>query len=692
MRIQSASWSRTALSAVLLLALGLLAAPTAAQPERRVALVVGNSAYAHIGRLPNPGNDAGDMSAALRRLGFEVTTELDADHRALNDALRAFTRRSVGAAVSLVFYAGHGMEMDGVNYLLPVSARLQYDTDVRYETVTLDDVMAATTGASLRVVILDACRDNPLARSMQRTVSRRSVSRGSFGDLNEDLLGDETLVAYAAAAGTTAADGTGRNSPYTSALLAHLEEPLELLTLFRRVRARVLASTGGEQRPHEYQSLVGDHYLRRASGRDPRTIEAALGLDRTARRRVQRGLAAAGFPPGPADGVFGAGTRAAIRRWQASRGVSTTGYLDAAGASALGVSVPSVTGSATAGGTVVDNAPAAVQAQQETVFWQSIADSENPADYRAYLEQFPTGVFARLALNRLAELGGLPSSAASDPPRPAASDPTPSSFRAGDVFRDCEECPELVVVPAGRFRMGCVSGRDCQDDEQPVREVQVASFALGVHEVTFEEYDRFVQATCDRRPADRWGRGGQPVRNVSWEDAEAYAAWLSRETGESYRLPSESEWEYAARAGTTTRYSWGQDIGRNRANCRGCGSRWDGAGTAPAGSFAPNGWGLHDMHGNVWEWAEDCWHENYARAPRDGSAWTSGADCGRRVLRGGSWGSVPALLRSAIASTTMPARASSSSAFVFRGRSISPCILTSLPPGGAGRRRPQRSG
>ena len=146
MRIQSASWSRTALSAVLLLALGLFAAPTAAQPERRVALVVGNSAYAHIGRLPNPGNDAGDMSAALRRLGFEVTTELDADHRALNDALRAFTRRSVGAAVSLVFYAGHGMEMDGVNYLLPVDARLQYDTDVRYETVTLDDVLAATTG------------------------------------------------------------------------------------------------------------------------------------------------------------------------------------------------------------------------------------------------------------------------------------------------------------------------------------------------------------------------------------------------------------------------------------------------------------------------------------------------------------------------------------------------------------------
>ena len=115
-----------------------------------------------------------------------------------------------------------------MNYLVPVDARLERDTDVRFETVALDDVLAATAGASLRMVILDACRNNPLARSMQRTVARRSVSGGSFGDLNEDLLGDETLVAYAAAAGTTAADGRGRNSPYTSALLAYLEEPLEL--------------------------------------------------------------------------------------------------------------------------------------------------------------------------------------------------------------------------------------------------------------------------------------------------------------------------------------------------------------------------------------------------------------------------------------------------------------------------------
>ena len=157
-----------------------------------------------------------------------------------------------------------------------------------------------------------------------------------------------------------------------------------------------------------------------------------------------------------------------------------------------------------------------------------------------------------------------------------------------------------------------------------------------------------MAATGRDSPRDYgWGRGGHPVIDVSWEDARAYAEWLSAETGERYRLPSEAEWEYAARAGTTTAYSWGNDIGQNRANCDGCGSRWDDEQTVPAGSFAANAWGLHDMHGNVWEWVEDCWHDSYARAPADGSTWTRGGDCGRRVVRSGSWNNAPGYLRSA---------------------------------------------
>ena len=592
-----------------ILAVVVLATPTVVLANGRVALVVGNSTYAHIGRLPNPDNDARDMSAALRRLGFDVTTELDADRAELTKALRSFTRQSAGADVSLVFYAGHGIEMDGVNYLVPVDARLQRDVDVRFETVTLDDLLVSTVGASLRLVILDACRDNPLGRSMQRTAAFRSVSGGSFADLNEELLGDETLVAFAAAAGTTAADGRGRNSPYTAALLAYLEEPLELTALFRRVRAQVLEATNGNQRPHEYASLVREHYLRGATGPGTVVVAASAAADMRA---------------------------------------------------------------------------------QETVFWQSISNSADPADFQAYLEEFPNGTFARLARNRVAALGangGDPPTA--ERPHPGVSPPPPVDRPrpvAASGFRDCDDCPEMAVVPAGTFRMGCVWGDECRNNEHPVHDVEVASFALSKYEVTRGQFAAFVAATdhvargCyvhvwDVRSfaRDRWKwetdqqaswevpgfeqQAIEPVVCVSWEDAKAYVRWLSRETGQDYRLPSEAEWEYAARAGTTTPFYWGTRVNEHCSHANGTDRTaertfrrrssifaWrssdctDGvARTAAVGSYSPNAFGLYDMAGNVDELVEDCWHDNYSGAPRDGSAWTSGGDCSRRVGRGGSW-------------------------------------------------------
>ena len=140
---------------------------------------------------------------------------------------------------------------------------------------------------------------------------------------------------------------------------------------------------------------------------------------------------------------------------------------------------------------------------------------------------------------------------------------------------------------------------------------------------------------------------------IRWSDAQAYVSWLSRQTGKPYRLPSESEWEYAARAGTGTKYHWGDRIGRNRSNCDGCGSEWDGSRTAPVGSFSPNAWGLHDMHGNVLEWAADCYNRSYAGAPTDGSAWLSG-DCAGRVVRSGGWDSAPRFIRAAYRSRADP--------------------------------------
>ncbi len=220
-----------------------------------------------------------------------------------------------------------------------------------------------------------------------------------------------------------------------------------------------------------------------------------------------------------------------------------------------------------------------------------------------------------------------------------------------DALRSGGSGPLMVTIPVGRFRMGCLSKDDsCYYDEIPAHDVTIAApFALSAFEVTFREWDACVAAGgCGRyRPSDRgWGRGTRPVIHVSWDHAKEYVAWLSAETDAEYRLPSESEWEYAARAGTATKYHWGNEIGRNRANCGGCGSRWDADRTAPVGSFAANAWGLHDMHGNVREWVEDCWNENYRGAPSDGRAWLGG-DCTWRVLRGGSWSSNPGSLRAA---------------------------------------------
>ena len=319
--------------------------------------------------------------------------------------------------------------------------------------------------------------------------------------------------------------------------------------------------------------------------------------------------------------------------------------------------------------TLRSSAPTPASAELEGVFWQSIAGSAIPADFAAYLAQFPNGAFRRLAENRLSALRSPPGAPAGASGRLSGVAGSPVSgslvsgprvsgasglavetaaarLRPGDVFRDCEACPEMMVIPAGRFRMGCVSGLDCADSQLPVHEVEVGSFAIGRYETTFDEYERFVAATGRRQPDDRgMGRGRRPVIEVSWEDATAYVAWLSEETGARYRLPNEAEWEYAARAGTETRYSWGQDVGPNRANCARCDTSWPG--TAPVGSFGANPWRLHDMHGNVWEWVEDCWHDNYSRAPRDGTAWTAGGNCSRRVRRGGAWGAHPAFVSSA---------------------------------------------
>ena len=303
------------LVSMVVLAFVALTVPSVVLADGRVALVIGNGAYTGTSPLTNPVNDATDMAAALRELRFDsVVLETDADEDAMDDALADFEEQSAGADLALVFYAGHGMEMNGANYLVPVDARLATAAAVARETIALDSVLAATSGATTRIVILDACRNNPFARSMRGAV-RANVRSGGLAAVS---TGEGLLVAYAAAAGDVAADGEGtRNSPYTAALLKHLRSPgVEVRVMFGNVGGAVNDSTGADQQPFVYTSLTGEHYL---TGRT----------------------------------------------------------------------------------TVVDDSSLR---QQETVFWQSIMNSTNPADFEALLEAFPNGTFARLARNRLAEL------------------------------------------------------------------------------------------------------------------------------------------------------------------------------------------------------------------------------------------------------------------------------------------------
>ena len=396
------------------------------------------------------------------------------------------------------------------------------------------------------------------------------------------------------------------------------------------------------------ETAVADRGEAAAPPPSPAEAESALGLDRAARRVIQEGLAASGFDAGAADGLFGPGTRRALREWQSARGVPATGYLDAASTAALrtaGQDAARVEAQrqaereAEAARQAEREAEAARQAEREA---EAARQAEREAEAARQAEREAEAARQAEREAEAARQAEREAEAARQVERDAARAP-------GTVFRDCSTCPELVVIPSGEFRMGSPASEEGRWDdgaEEPLRRVRVERFALGRYEVTFEDYERFVWATGRGRPDHRgWGRGRRPAINVSWEDATAYSAWLSAETGLRYRLPSEAEWEYAARAGTETRYSWGNAIGRNRANCLYCGSRWGGEQTAPVGSFAANAWGLHDVHGNVWEWVEDCWHDSYRGAPSDGRAWTTGGDCSRRVLRGGSWFNNPGFLR-----------------------------------------------
>lgn len=243
---------------IAVLCLALLPWLASMAEARRVALVIGNADYEHVEKLPNPVNDARDIGAALGRIGFTVTEGFDLDHTGLRLMLRDFAEAAAGADVALIYFAGHGIEIDNTNYLIPVNARLRRDRDVEFEAIRLDVVVDALADArGLRIVLVDACRNNPFVAEMTRSAATRSIGRG-LGRIEPGGV----LVGYAARGGTLALDGEGRNSPYAAALLRHIEEPgVEIGKLFRLVRDTVFDMTGGDQEPFTYGSLPGQDFF-----------------------------------------------------------------------------------------------------------------------------------------------------------------------------------------------------------------------------------------------------------------------------------------------------------------------------------------------------------------------------------------------------------------------------------------------
>ncbi|MGE3989901.1 MAG: SUMF1/EgtB/PvdO family nonheme iron enzyme [Pseudorhodoplanes sp.] len=538
-------WEETVPSLLLHLVVAIAAVwsfVTPAAAEKRVALVIGNGAYQHTQRLLNPKNDAEDVSAALRRTGFDTIVGLDLDRAGMENATIRFARAARDADVAIFYFSGHAMQFNGVNYLMPVDASLTDEADLR-RMARIDEIVADLQQArNLRILVLDSCRDNPLAEQLKRRIgTTRSASIGRGLAKIDSPQG--MILAFSTQAGSVAADGRGRNSPYTAAFLKHIEAAEEIGTVFRRMSADVYEATKRTQLPELSLSLIGEFYLK---GRPAAAPQAA----------------------------------------------------------------PDVT------------------ALQERL--------------RALEEQIRKKDEPKVAVGTF-------------PERPEAA--PQRRYKPGDTFKECELCPEMVVVSAGSFAMGSpASEKGRSTDEGPQHRVAFARpFAVGKFAVTFDQWDACVaDGGCGGyRPADQaWGRGKRPVINVSWDDAKAYLAWLSRRTGKTYRLPSEAEREYVARAGTTTPFWWGATISSQQANYDGTSTYGDGRKgeyrrrTLPVDSFQPNPFGLYQVHGNVWEWMEDCWNGSYAGAPADGSAWTAG-DCGRRVLRGGSWNYYPEALRSA---------------------------------------------
>jgi formylglycine-generating enzyme required for sulfatase activity len=611
----------------------------------RLALVIGNAAYHQKDYLlENPVNDATDLAAVLRQLDFEVVEKTNLSKVEMESAIDQFSHQLYqNKGVGLFYFSGHGIQHDGVNYLLPVDIQSLTDTwQLRHKTVSaqyiLDGMQAATNQVNL--LILDACRDLPA-----------SIKSWAKGDMIPPGLSNVvpipgSLIAYAAAPGGVAASGVGeRNSPYVKHLMKWMQVPnLSIDEVFTKVGEAVKKETYGNQLPGYYKQLYQPFYFKRQAEKPKLPPEKS---------KVAQLL-------GVCNTHFQAGRLSAA--WECYQAVLKKDQTNA---------------QALAGLKKIED--------RYVELTQSALKKGQVNSARQYLASLRTVIPGAAQLSRLdAQLSALESQTVVTRPS--------ETFVAGKVFRDRlrdgSEGPSMVWIAGGRFKMGDIQGGG-DPDEQLVHEVSVGRFAMGHYEVKVGEFRRFVNASGYRTEAekgdgcyvDKNGKGSweyvkdanwrnpnfsqndnHPVVCISLHDATVYAEWLSQQTGKEYRLPTEAEWEYAARAGTETARDWGNDPDEacryanayDRTSKKENDFPWthhnctDGyAKTAPVGSFKPNAFGLFDMLGNVWEWTCSKYEDKYGGEEKLCITSKKLAKNTRLSLRGGGWNGEPGWVRSA---------------------------------------------
>jgi formylglycine-generating enzyme required for sulfatase activity len=568
----------------------------------RHALLIGVSEFTdpRLSRLNAPINDVARLKGILEdaaRGGFDSVDLLpNKDFLDTRDRLSRFYHQRAPDDMLLLYYSGHGILGRGNRlYLATVGSNLDLPRDRSIAAQEVRDFIAECR-AERQIVVLDCCHSGAFADRPKGGPSPPAVTPETFSVEGTGLYvltaSDALQFAWDAAELRLGDEASGQLSQFTSWLVEGLE--------------------GGQAAPGD-EHITMDAIYRYLTQR-------AKGSATTPQRFVHGGVGDLVISANPLAGAsqidpdIVAALEADHFRMRLGAVTELASLIGEMGAAARGAR------------RLLERH---LQLERDFAVRQAIGKVLQPAEPHAP--------------------GTRPTPIHPQEPEESAAQPVAAAVADLAGFRDAAFAPELVVIPAGEFSMGSPDGEDGRfDDEGPRHRVTIGRrFAIGRYPVTFEEYDRFCEATRREKPSDQgWGRGRRPVINVGREDVQAYLGWLSRETGQAYRLPSEAEWEYACRAGTTKRYSFGDSITPQDANY---GESKLGR-TSEVGAYQANPWGLHDMHGNVWEWVEDDWHDDYRGAPNDGSAWKEAeSDSANRrfVVRGGSWVNVPRDCRSA---------------------------------------------